>query len=40
MNALTGAATSVLADDLYRFFHVGNEETRALRGVSLTLMPG
>ncbi|WP_407542370.1 ABC transporter ATP-binding protein (plasmid) [Deinococcus radiomollis] len=31
---------SVLADDLYRFYHVGDEETRALRGVSLTLRPG
>ncbi|MGY2895855.1 ABC transporter ATP-binding protein [Deinococcus sp. UYEF24] len=37
---MTAAANSVLADDLYRFFHVGDEETRALRGVSLTLKPG
>jgi putative ABC transport system ATP-binding protein len=26
----------VQADDLYRFFHAGDDETRALRGVSLT----
>jgi len=37
---MTDAANSVLADDLYRFFHVGDEETRALRGVSLTVKPG
>lgn len=29
-----------MADDLYRFYHVGDEEIRALRGVSLTLRPG
>jgi putative ABC transport system ATP-binding protein len=28
------------AIDLYRFYHVGDEETRALRGVSLALLPG
>ncbi|MCL6527729.1 MAG: ATP-binding cassette domain-containing protein [Thermaceae bacterium] len=28
------------AVDLYRFYHVGDEETRALRGVSLCLEPG
>lgn len=28
------------ANDLYRFYHVGDEETRALRGVSLRLEPG
>ena len=28
------------ARDLYRFFHVGDAETLALRGVSLTLLPG
>lgn len=28
------------AADLYRFFHVGDAETVALRGVSLTLNPG
>lgn len=28
------------ATDLYRFYHVGDEETRALRGVSLRLEPG
>ena len=34
------STNTVVADDLYRFFHVGDEETRALRGVSLTLRPG
>ncbi|MCU1497623.1 MAG: transporter related protein [Acidimicrobiales bacterium] len=33
-----GAALA--ADDLYRFFHAGDEETLALRGVSLRLVPG
>ena len=28
------------ARDLYRFFHTGNAETIALRGVGLTLLPG
>lgn len=28
------------ADELYRFFHTGDEETRALRGVSLTVESG
>ena len=28
------------ANDLYRFYHVGDEEVRALRGVSLTLESG
>jgi putative ABC transport system ATP-binding protein len=28
------------AHELYRFFHVGDDETAALRGVSLTLSPG
>ncbi|TSA79515.1 ATP-binding cassette domain-containing protein [Deinococcus detaillensis] len=28
------------ATDLYRFYHVGDEETRALRGVSLDVRPG
>ena len=28
------------AADLYRFFHIGDEETIALRGVSLTVLPG
>ena len=31
---------SLAAEDLYRFYHVGDEETRALRGVSLTLAAG
>ena len=28
------------AQDLYRFFHVGGQETQALRGVSLRVDPG
>jgi putative ABC transport system ATP-binding protein len=28
------------ADSLYRFFHAGDEETLALRGVSMTVVPG
>ncbi len=28
------------AHDLYRFFHIGEDETLALRGVSLTVVPG
>ncbi len=28
------------AVDLYRFYHIADEETRALRGVSLSLEPG
>ena len=31
---------TLVADDLYRFYHVGDEETRALRGMSLTIAPG
>ncbi len=33
-------APIVVAEDLYRFFHVGDDETLALRGVSLRLDPG
>ncbi|MFC3832900.1 MULTISPECIES: ABC transporter ATP-binding protein [Deinococcus] len=32
--------TRLEAADLYRFYHVGDDETRALRGVSLNLRPG
>ncbi|GHF57909.1 putative ABC transport system ATP-binding protein [Deinococcus metalli] len=32
--------TLLNATDLYRFYHVGDDETRALRGVSLELRPG
>ncbi len=32
--------TLMNATDLYRFYHVGDDETRALRGVSLELRPG
>jgi putative ABC transport system ATP-binding protein len=34
------AAAIVEAIDLYRFFHVGDDEVLALRGVSLRLYPG
>jgi putative ABC transport system ATP-binding protein len=30
----------IIARDLYRFFHAGDEETLALRGVSLAVAPG
>ena len=30
------AGTVLEANDLYRFYHVGDDETFALRGVSLT----
>jgi putative ABC transport system ATP-binding protein len=33
-------ATGVQAENLYRFFHAGGEETLALRGVSLDVRPG
>ena len=33
-------APALQAHDLYRFYHTGEEETRALRGVSLTISPG
>lgn len=32
--------TLMEATDVYRFYHVGDEETRALRGVSLAVHPG
>ena len=28
------------ADDLFKFYHPGDAEVRALRGVSLTVEPG
>lgn len=38
---MTSPATPLLqATDLYRFYHVGDDETRALRGVSLELRSG
>jgi putative ABC transport system ATP-binding protein len=30
----------IAADDLYRFYHTSEEETRALRGVSFAVEPG
>ena len=37
---MTTTDTIVDAIDLYRFFHAGDDETLALRGVSLRLYPG
>jgi len=39
---MSGSAptTGLEADNLYRFFHAGGEETLALRGVSLAVRPG
>jgi putative ABC transport system ATP-binding protein len=34
------APAALEADELYRFFHAGDEEVIALRGVSLTVHPG
>jgi len=34
------AETVLEANDLYRFYHAGEDETFALRGVSLTVAPG
>lgn len=33
-------APALAGDDLYRFFHAGDDETLALRGVSIRLLPG
>ena len=32
--------TGTLAHELYRFYHVGDDEVAALRGVSLASRPG
>ena len=32
--------STLQAHELYRFFHIGDDETAALRGVSLTVAPG
>ena len=34
------ATPVVVASELYRFYHIGDDETLALRGVSLTVQPG
>jgi putative ABC transport system ATP-binding protein len=36
----TPAAPAIEAERLYRFFHAGDDETLALRGVSLAVAPG
>jgi len=38
--ASNGAAPALLAYELYRFFHNGDAETLALRGVSIQIAPG
>jgi putative ABC transport system ATP-binding protein len=40
LGAVEVMAATLEADHLYRFFHVGDDETLALRGVSLQLNPG
>ena len=40
MSAPTDATPALEAHDLYRFFHAGEDETLALRGVSLSLARG
>jgi len=40
MPTTTAAAPAVQAQNLYRFFRAGEEETLALRGVSLAVEPG
>jgi putative ABC transport system ATP-binding protein len=37
---VVGVSAALEARSLYRFFHVGDDETLALQGVSLTLEPG
>ena len=37
---MDGVSAVLEATSLYRFFHVGDDETLALRGVSLSLEPG
>jgi putative ABC transport system ATP-binding protein len=41
LRELSVEVTSIIeAEELYRFFHVGDDEIRALRGVSLRVEPG
>jgi putative ABC transport system ATP-binding protein len=35
-----GVSAALVADDLYRFYHADDEETLALRGVSVSVEPG
>lgn len=37
---VAGATPAIEALDLYRFYHSGDDETLALRGVSIRVMPG
>lgn len=40
MGIVGGDAPAIEAHDLYRFYHAGEDETLALRGVSLSISPG
>ena len=40
LDLVDGMTPAIEAADLYRFYHAGDEETLALRGVSLTVDPG
>ena len=40
MDDVVGAVPAIAAHDLYRFYHAGDDETLALRGVSLAVRPG
>ena len=37
---MTASAPAIEARELYRFYHIGDDETQALRGVSLAVQPG
>jgi len=37
---VTASAPAIEARELYRFYHIGDDETQALRGVSLAVQPG
>jgi putative ABC transport system ATP-binding protein len=40
MEVAAEVGPAIQATDLYRFYHAGDDETLALRGASLTVMPG
>ena len=40
MSAIDGTRVGIEARELYRFFHAGDDETFALRGVSVSAAPG
>ena len=39
-SAPTSGAPAIEARELYRFYHIGDDETQALRGVSMQVSPG